>query len=150
MAHGRRARRKQREVGAPGPLQFQLIVLEAVAYLVVTDSRRAGRRLSYILDLSELRRAERLVRGRRRGVVPVTVDDHGDLPGAEVTNTSSMFSSSALAAAECAAAQSCHSAHAALMRGEHPASSTVRATSRISSARRRPCSKARDSMQREL
>src|SRR5688572_15010865 len=141
MRHRRRARREERDICAALALQLQLILLDRLADLVIADPRGRRQRQARILEARELLVAELLMRGRSSRVVAVTVDDqHQMLPLLLplVIESSMSLRSSCAAAVRCAEAQSCQTAQALLIRGSNPASPTVRATSRISSARRRP------------
>src|SRR6185295_1285454 len=141
MRHCRGARREERDIRAAVALQLELVLLDRLANLVVADARRRRRGQARILQPRQLLVAELLMSVRSSGVVAVAVDDqHQTLPLLRPSVIASSMSSrsSCAAAARCAEAQSCHTTHALLMRGSNPASATVRATSRISSARRRP------------
>jgi hypothetical protein len=78
VAHPRGPRREQREVGAPLALLGELGVLEAGPDLVVADDDRAlGADVARVaLDRGPLGGPVGTQRRRRRGVVPVAVDDH--------------------------------------------------------------------------
>src|SRR5262249_20524050 len=79
MRHGRRARRKDRDVGPALALKLELRALEALADLVVRDPgvRQGGscwtRR---VFQRRDLRVAPDLEPFRRRRVVTVAIDDH--------------------------------------------------------------------------
>src|SRR5688572_5784691 len=149
MRHRRCARREERDVCAALALQLELILLDRLANLVVADTRGRWRRQARILEPRELLVAELLMRVRSSRVVAVAVDDqHQTLPLLlpSVIESSMSLRSSCAAAVASAEAQSCQMAQALLMRGSNPASTTVRATSRISSARRRPWMSEREIM----
>ena len=81
MGHARCARREDGEIGAALALQFQLRVLDALPQLVVTDlEARPARRLRWVLDPGDLFLAPVMELCGLRRVVPVTIDDHADLP----------------------------------------------------------------------
>ncbi len=78
VRHGGRARRKDRQVGAAGPLQFQLGILQAVANLIVADlGLREQRDVDAAFQRRDLLVAKLLQRAGRGGVVAMAVDDHG-------------------------------------------------------------------------
>ncbi len=141
VRHRRRTRRKNRDVCATLALQLELVLLDRLADLVIADAPRRRHWQARVLEARKLLVPELLMRVRSSRVVAVAVDDqHQTLPRLlpSVIESSMSFRSSCAAAVRCAEAQSCHTAHALLIRGSKPASPTVRATSRISSARRRP------------
>jgi hypothetical protein len=76
VTHARGARRKDRQVGAAFLLQLQLAADDALADVVVAD-RRPRRRGPPLLVCRNLLLPPRLVLARRRGVMPVAIDDHG-------------------------------------------------------------------------
>src|SRR5688572_1011722 len=149
MRHRRRARREQCDVSAALALQLELILLDRLADLVVADARGRRQRQARIREPRELLVPELLMSVRSSRVVTVAVDNqHQTLPLLlpSVIESSMSLRSSCAAAVRCAEAQSCHTAQALLIRGSKPASTTVRATSRISSARRRPWMSEREIM----
>src|SRR6267154_1075299 len=78
MGHGRGAWRKNGQIRTPRPLQLELGVLQALANLVVADRRlRVQGEVQALFQTRDLRVAKFLQRARRRGVVTVTIDDHG-------------------------------------------------------------------------
>src|SRR5262245_55684142 len=78
VRHAGRTRRKDRHVGATLALEFQLRLFQALPDLVVADAEVGGGRAARrIRQARQLAVAEQLELARRRGVVPVAIDDHG-------------------------------------------------------------------------
>src|SRR3979409_1815555 len=78
VRHCRGPRGEDRQIGATLALQFELSVLQAFADLVVTDGDPDRRNSEpRVLQPRDLRVTEFLKVAGRRGVVAVTVNDHG-------------------------------------------------------------------------
>ncbi len=124
VRHRARPRREDRVVAAAFLDQAQLVGLDRLADLVVGD-RRVGRRRLAFLERGLLRLAPLVVRGRSRRVVAVAVDDQ-------------RHALSFLPLPLIFAARRWSSAVPRVITGSIPSSSSVRADSSISAARRSP------------
>src|ERR1700733_621163 len=81
VSHGRSARRENRKVRAPGALQLELRILQAVADLIIADRRlRTRGNVKTAFKAGELFVAEFLKRGGRSRVVAMAIDDHACAP----------------------------------------------------------------------
>src|ERR1700733_719151 len=83
VPHTGGARREDGQVGAALLLQLQLAVDDAGADLIVGDGRTRWRRLALAVGFNLLG-APGLVLARRRGVMPMAVDDHCGLPDVSI------------------------------------------------------------------
>src|SRR5690606_6298846 len=142
----RRTGREYRHVGAALADEPELVRFDALAYFVVADRQRL-RQLVARFVRGQQRLPVSLMRRRRRRVVSVAVYDHPacfpsiGLSERRPSMASSMLASSPLpAACDHRAACAWLRAQASLIQPLIPDSATVRAASRISSARRAPCS----------
>src|SRR5207249_4249284 len=76
MAHGRRARGKQRQIDAARTFLPELMRFDALANLVVAHRGERGDGQRWITEARELRLAKLHVGARGGRVVTVAIDDH--------------------------------------------------------------------------
>src|SRR5260370_1318572 len=90
VAHARRARGEDRQVGAALALHLELAALDRLTDLIIGHRRARRRRLARRVRL-DLLLTPSLVLTRRGGVVAVAVDDHGPAPPLDSASSPGSF-----------------------------------------------------------